>query len=120
MVINIVRIRTTPIVEPIPYVVIGQEVLLDGSPQSNHSVPPNQTGQHEETQTWDKDRLNPTSYPIHRQREDNMTEGFPLGCTKVIAGIDEIVIHIIQNVEDRQNHKWKLDVACNKDKMRNL
>ena len=45
-----------------------------------------------------------------------MAEGFPLGCTKVIAGIDEIVIHIIQNIEDRQNHKWKLDVACDKDK----
>ena len=45
-----------------------------------------------------------------------MTEGFPLGCTKVIAGIDEIVIHIIQDIEDGQNHKWKLDVACYKDK----
>ena len=45
-----------------------------------------------------------------------MTEGFPLSCTEVIAGIDEIVIHIIQDIEDGQNHKWKLDVACDKDK----
>ena len=45
-----------------------------------------------------------------------MAEGFPLGRTEVIAGIDEIVIHIIQNIEDGQNHKWKLDVACDKDK----
>ncbi len=45
-----------------------------------------------------------------------MTEGFPLGRTEVVAGIDEIVIHIIQNIKNRQNHKWKLDVACDKDK----
>ena len=45
-----------------------------------------------------------------------MTESFPLGCTQVIAGIDEIVIHIIQDIENRQNHKGKLDVACDKDK----
>ena len=45
-----------------------------------------------------------------------MTEGFPLGRTEVIAGIDEIVIHIIQDIEDGQNHKWKLNVACYKDK----
>ena len=45
-----------------------------------------------------------------------MTEGLPLGRTEVIAGIDEIVIHIIQDIENRQNHKWKLDVACDKDK----
>ena len=45
-----------------------------------------------------------------------MAEGFPLGRTEVIAGIDEIVIHIIQDIEDRQNHKGKLDVACDKDK----
>ena len=36
-----------------------------------------------------------------------MAESFPLGRTEVIAGIDEIVIHIIQNIEDGQNHKWK-------------
>ena len=45
-----------------------------------------------------------------------MAEGLPLGRTEVIAGIDEIVIHIIQDIENRQNHKWKLDVACDKDK----
>ena len=45
-----------------------------------------------------------------------MAEGLPLGRTKVIAGIDKIVIHIIQDIENRQNHKGKLDVACDKDK----
>ena len=45
-----------------------------------------------------------------------MAEGLPLGRTEVIAGIDEIVIHIVQDIENRQNHKGKLDVACNKDK----
>ena len=45
-----------------------------------------------------------------------MAEGFPLGRTEVIAGIDEVVIHIIQNIEDGQNHKWKFDIACDKDK----
>ena len=45
-----------------------------------------------------------------------MTEGFPLSRTEVIAGIDEVVIHIIQDIENRQNHKGKLDVACDKDK----
>ncbi len=45
-----------------------------------------------------------------------MTEGLPLGRTEVIAGIDEIVIHIVQDIENRQNHKGKLDVACDKDK----
>ena len=45
-----------------------------------------------------------------------MTEGLPLGRTKVIAGINEIVIHIVQNIENRQDHKGKLDVACDKDK----
>ena len=45
-----------------------------------------------------------------------MTEGLPLGRTEVIAGIDEIVIHIIQDIENWQNHKGKLDVACDKDK----
>ena len=44
-----------------------------------------------------------------------MTEGLPLGRTQVIAGIDKIVIHIIQDIENRQNHKRKLDVACDKD-----
>ena len=44
-----------------------------------------------------------------------MAEGFPLGRTEVVAGIDEIVIHIIQDIENRQNHKGKLDVACYKD-----
>ena len=44
-----------------------------------------------------------------------MAEGLPLGRTEVVAGIDEIVIHIIQDIENRQNHKWKLDVACDKD-----
>ena len=44
-----------------------------------------------------------------------MAEGFPLGRTEVVAGIDEIVIHIIQDIENRQNHKGKLDVACDKD-----
>ena len=63
--------------------------------------PTNQTGQHEETQAGDKDRLNPTSHTVHRQREDNMTEGLPPGRTQVIAGIDEIVIHIVQDIE-----KW--------------
>ena len=45
-----------------------------------------------------------------------MAEGFPLGRTEVIAGIDKIVVHIIQDIENRQNHKGKLDVACDKDK----
>ena len=45
-----------------------------------------------------------------------MTESFPLGCTKVIARIDKVIIHIIQDIENRQNHKGKLDVACDKDK----
>ena len=45
-----------------------------------------------------------------------MAEGFPLGRTKVIASIDEIIIHIIQDIEDGQNHKRKLDVACDKNK----
>ena len=31
-----------------------------------------------------------------------MAEGFPLGRTEVIAGIDEIIIHIIQDIEDWQ------------------
>ena len=44
-----------------------------------------------------------------------MAESFPLGRTEVVAGIDEIVIHIIQDIENRQNHKGKLDVACDKD-----
>ena len=48
-----------------------------------------------------------------------MTEGLPLGRTQVIAGIDEVVIHIIQDIEDRKNHKGKLDVACDKDKGEN-
>ena len=34
-----------------------------------------------------------------------MAESFPLGRTEVVAGIDEIVIHIIQDIENRQNHK---------------
>ena len=45
-----------------------------------------------------------------------MAEGFPLGRTEIIAGIDEVVVHIIQDIEDWQNHKWKLDVASDKDK----
>ena len=45
-----------------------------------------------------------------------MAEGLPLGRTEVVAGIDKIVIHIIQDIENRQNHKGKLDVACDKDK----
>ena len=45
-----------------------------------------------------------------------MAEGLPLGRTEVIAGIDEIVIHIIQDIENGQNHKGKLDVTCDKDK----
>ena len=45
-----------------------------------------------------------------------MSESLPLGRTEVIAGIDEVVIHIVQDVEDWQNHKGKLDVACDKDK----
>ena len=45
-----------------------------------------------------------------------MAEGLPLGRTEVIAGIDKIVVHIVQNIENRQNHKGKLDVACDKDK----
>ena len=45
-----------------------------------------------------------------------MTEGLPLGRTEVVTGIDEIVIHIIQDIENRQNHKGKLDVACDKNK----
>lgn len=44
-----------------------------------------------------------------------MAESFPLGRTEVVAGIDEIVIHVIQDIENRQNHKGKLDVACDKD-----
>ena len=44
-----------------------------------------------------------------------MAEGLPLGRTEVIAGIDKIVVHIIQDIENRQNHKGKLDVACDKD-----
>ena len=45
-----------------------------------------------------------------------MAEGLPLGRTEVIAGIDEIVIHIIQDIENGQNHKGKRDVTCDKDK----
>ena len=45
-----------------------------------------------------------------------MAEGLPLGRTEVVAGIDEIVIHIVQDIENGQNHKRKLDVACDKDK----
>ena len=45
-----------------------------------------------------------------------MAEGFPLGCTQVIAGIDEVGIQIIQDVENRQNHKGQLNVASNKNK----
>ena len=45
-----------------------------------------------------------------------MTEGLPLGRTEVITGIDKIVIHIVQDIENRQNHKGKLDVACDKYK----
>ena len=45
-----------------------------------------------------------------------MAKGFPLGRTEVIASIDQIVIHIVQDIENRQNHKGKLDVACDKDK----
>ena len=45
-----------------------------------------------------------------------MSESLPLGRTEVIAGIDEVVIHIVQDVEDWQNHKGKLDVACDEDK----
>ena len=45
-----------------------------------------------------------------------MAESFPLGRTEVIAGIDEIVIHIVQDIENRQNHKGKLDIACDEDK----
>ncbi len=45
-----------------------------------------------------------------------MAESFPLGRTEVIAGIDEIVIHVIQDIENRQNHKGKFNVACDKDK----
>ena len=45
-----------------------------------------------------------------------MTESLPFGRTEVVAGIDEIVIHIVQDIENRQNHKGKLDVACDKDK----
>ena len=48
-----------------------------------------------------------------------MAESLPLGRTEVIAGIDEIVVHIIQDIENRQNHKGKLDVACDEDKGRN-
>ena len=47
-------------------VVICQEVLLNGRPQGDNAVPTNQTGQHEETQAWNKDRLNPTSHTVHR------------------------------------------------------
>ena len=45
-----------------------------------------------------------------------MTEGLPSGRTKVVTSIDEIVIHIVQDIENGQNHKGKLDVACDKDK----
>ena len=45
-----------------------------------------------------------------------MTEGLPLGRTEVITSIDKIVIHIVQDIKNRQNHKGKLDVACDKDK----
>ena len=45
-----------------------------------------------------------------------MAESLPLGRTEVIAGIDEVVIHIVQDIENGQNHKGKLDVACDKDK----
>ena len=45
-----------------------------------------------------------------------MAEGFPLGRTEVIAGVDEIIVHIIQDIENRQNHKGKLDIACDEDK----
>ena len=45
-----------------------------------------------------------------------MAEGFPLGRTEVIAGIDEVVVHIIQDIENGQNHKGKLDIASDKDK----
>ena len=45
-----------------------------------------------------------------------MAEGLPLGRTKVIASVDEVVVHIIQDIEDWQNHKGKLNVACDKDK----
>ena len=45
-----------------------------------------------------------------------MSESLPLGRTKVVTSIDEIVIHIVQDIENRQNHKGKLDVACDKDK----
>ena len=44
-----------------------------------------------------------------------MAEGLPLGRTEVITGIDEIVVHIIQDIENRQNHKGKLDVAYDED-----
>ena len=44
-----------------------------------------------------------------------MTEGLPLSCTKVIASIDQIIVHIVQDIENGQNHKGKLDVACDKD-----
>ncbi|CJH49569.1 Uncharacterised protein [Streptococcus pneumoniae] len=45
-----------------------------------------------------------------------MTESLPLSCTKVVTSIDEIIIHIVQDIENRQNHKGELDVACDKDK----
>ena len=45
-----------------------------------------------------------------------MAEGLPLGRTEVVTGIDEIVIHIVQDIENRQNHKGKLDVACDEYK----
>ena len=45
-----------------------------------------------------------------------MTEGLPLGRTEIVAGIDEIVIHIVQDIENGQNHKRKLDITCDKDK----
>ena len=45
-----------------------------------------------------------------------MSEGLPLGRTEVVAGIDEIVVHIIQDIKDWQYHKGKLDVACDKNK----
>ena len=45
-----------------------------------------------------------------------MAEGLPLGRTQIVAGIDEVIIHIVQDIENGQNHKGKLDVACDKNK----
>ena len=45
-----------------------------------------------------------------------MAEGLPLGRTQIVAGIDEVIIHIVQDIENRQYHKGKLDVACDKNK----